>query len=609
MSERSGTQSPRDIVEDVLGAAMTREIWTANYDRALPLSVQDFDLTAVLPAVFYMFRFGYRRGKGHFLQTFGESQGTARQRRQSATIGRVAEVLAQEQTLFEGFDDEVTQAILGDMLLSFCLENRKRALGHQEQVQRVAPAHYMASWVDLPDKVGNLRYVPEMIVAMLADQPGEIVEQSRADKQTWFAVGQGYDNNLLLKVFHQGMSSDGFLANRTADTFDETEPVGVDQLLMIRLAQQLGAAPDKSRGRDEQISNQRPIAEQASRYFSEDIRRFVRGYGDLIPRHAFVEMLESCMAIGLTNVVLSVMDVLFEWSQTGRLPKASAQSPIEILVDCSNNLDSGLRGLSEQSMDDVMRQTERIPVVMMALRLLDQGVRGNSKLRKRITSTRPFATEWINLLGDVLYRRETEAERILDTLDDKAFRLADALTSDFPQAAMILEDDESENNPIWRMAEALTLLQGRGNTQERVIKLIDSSLLVSQPNGIAIKRKATRQDATGKRRSRDVRCLTLSDTALDYLVHLHLLPVSNRNGHRSLSLEVFLGILQERYGFCVDHAPEGMTVSNEDLQRNRQMLERRLRDLGLLVGVNDAEAMKHLVPRFQRSQEEIDDHA
>jgi hypothetical protein len=44
-----------------------------------------------------------------------------------------------------------------------------------------------------------------------------------------------------------------------------------------------------------------------------------------------------------------------------------------------------------------------------------------------------------------------------------------------------------------------------------------------------------------------------------------------------------------------------LTVSNDLLRENRAVLERRLRDLGLLVGVNDAEAMKHLKPRFEPS--------
>src|SRR5580658_1576003 len=43
--------------------------------------------------------------------------------------------------------------------------------------KRVAPAHYMASWIDLPVSVTHLRYVPEMIVAMLAEQTGEFVGQ------------------------------------------------------------------------------------------------------------------------------------------------------------------------------------------------------------------------------------------------------------------------------------------------------------------------------------------------------------------------------------------------------------------------------------------------
>jgi hypothetical protein len=42
-----------------------------------------------------------------------------------------------------------------------------------------------------------------------------------------------------------------------------------------------------------------------------------------------------------------------------------------------------------------------------------------------------------------------------------------------------------------------------------------------------------------------------------------------------------------------------MTISNDLLQANRLVLERRLRDLGLLIGVNDAEAMKRLQPRFE----------
>lgn len=598
MSTPKTPTTARAIVDDVLGRSMTREIWSGNYDKVLPISLQDFDLSAVLPAVFYMFRFGHRRGKGKFLETFGSVGGTEKERRRAATIERVANNLS-ETVFFENFTDETTRAILGDLLLCFCLENAKRALGRQEQVQRVAPAHYMASWVDLPLTVANLRYVPEMIVALLANQEGPYVQQNQDKDRTWFAVGRGYEDNLLLKAFHQGLVREGNLGNRTADRFQEGTEVGLDQLLMIRLAQQLGAPPDKLRGSEgSQISNQRPIAEQAAKAFSDDIRRFVRAYASSIPRHAFVELLESCMAIGLTTIVTSSIGLLFDWVNIGEIREKPAT---ELFVDCSNGIDRSLKLLAEQSMDDWFRQIERFPVILMALRLLDFSARYDPKLRKLIP-TGPYATEWLNLLGGLLHMQREEAQLILSDLERKSVQLAVRLEEDYPEIAEALNNDQIQPNAVWRLAEGLTSLQGRNNTQAHVIKLMDSVLLIDRPNGLAVKRSVINRYASAGTKKRDVRSLVLTDSVLDYLVHLHILRTGNKDGYRRLSLKEFIQILHDRYGFCIDHAPAGMTVSNELLRLNKFVLERRLRDLGLLVGVNDAESMKQLKPRFQRPE-------
>jgi hypothetical protein len=87
-------------------------------------------------------------------------------------------------------------------------------------------------------------------------------------------------------------------------------------------------------------------------------------------------------------------------------------------------------------------------------------------------------------------------------------------------------------------------------------------------------------------------------------VHLRVLPSGNGTGYRALSFRQFVDDLRRRYGLCVDVSPAGMTVSNDLLRANRAILERRLRDLGLLVGVNDAEAMKRLRPRFEPASED-----
>jgi len=610
MSSARRATTARAIVDDVFGRGMTREIWTSNYEKALPVSVQDFDLSAVLPAVFYMFRFAQRRGKGRFLDVFGGTRGTPRERRRAATIERVAGKLAEAEA-FEGFNGETERAILGDLLLCFCLENAKHALGRTQQVQRVAPAHYMASWVDLPESVVHLRYVPEMIVALLADQEGSYVQQNQEGDRTWFAVGRGFEDNVLLRAFHQGVTRRGEISSRTSDHFEEDAPVGLDQLLMIRLAKQLEAAPDKLRGKEgNKISNQRPIAERAARYFSEDIRNFVRAYSTLIPRHSFVELLESCMAVGLTTILTSTIELLFDWANTGEVRKKCDQAPALLFVDCSNGVDRRLRRLAEQSMDDFMRRIERFPVILMALRLLDRWARYDPKIKKLEVQTRPYATEWLNLLGDLLYKRREEAEPIFYDLDRKAAELAERLEEDYPEHAQLLRGENAQPNPVWRLAEAITAFQGRMNTQGKLTKMVDSSLLIGRPNGLAVKRRVTRTVVgAGMRRTREIRSLVFTDSVLDYLVHRHVLR-RGRHGRvrsRPLAYREFLQILHDRYGFCVDTAPVGMMISNELLRLNRTVLERRLRDLGLLVGVNDAEAMKCLGPRFEPETE--DDNA
>lgn len=602
----------RVIVREVLPRRMADDIWSSRYDKALPISFSAFELSAVLPAVLYMFRFGQRRGRGEFLKTFAPDGGSARDRRRAVTVERVAEKLTSRSDV-DGFDDQVGTAILGDLLLCFGLENSKHDLGRDKQVQRVAPAHYMASWVDLPESVTHLRYVPEMMVAMLANQKGDYVERTAPGDRTWFAVAPaptevadsgGADSssdgatNLLLKAFSQGIRRRAHTADRGPDPFDEEdESVGLDQLLMIRLAQQLGSAPDKPRGKEPaQISNQRPIAERAADHFSEDIRRFVKSYAPVVPRHAFVDLLESCVATGMTTILTSVIEILFAWSENGDIVPKRDQQPAGLFVDCSKGADHRLRGLAEQSMDDLMRRVERLPTVLMMLRLLDYEARYNRALKKENIATRPYATTWLNLLGAILHGRHNEASFIHRTMENYCEKLADALQSRHPDATEVLRDELGEPNPVRRLAMAITPLLGsnaRGNT----IKMVDSTLHIDRPNGLAQKRKTTRGASEG-RRQREVRSLVFAESVLDYLVHLLLLPSGSNPGARRLSLRSFLATIRQRYGFFVDAAPPGMAISNELLHANRAILERRLRDLGLLVGVNDAEAMKRLRPRF-----------
>ena len=593
--------SAREIVQEELPPRMAKEIWSAQYDKVLPVSFDAFELSAILPAVFYMFRFGQRRGSGNFLKTFAPDGLDLRQRRLSTTVERVAEKLAAREDI-QNFDDEVERAILGDLLLGYCLENTKRSLGRDKQIQRVAPTHVMASWIDLPDRVADLRFVPEMIVAMLADQKGEFIESNKAGGRTWFPVAANHDENLLLRAFSKGVSREGLAADLSGDKFDEQADIGIDQLLIVRIAQSLGSAPEKVRGkRGDRVSNQRPIAERAAHNFSEDIRRFVRSYASIMPRHCFVATLEACIATGMTAIFSSTVDILCDWAENGRIKGRSEQRPANVFVDCSVGIERDLRSLAEYSFDDLMRRIERLPMILMMLRILDYAAKDNRRINQQDYPSRPFATAWLDLLGALLHERDGEATFIHRQMEDHGEKLVGALCrEDYKEASAILKNKNGEPNPIRRLAAALTPLLGNA-ARRSIIVTFDSALNVGRPNGLTRKRRTTSRTLTagGGRKSREVRSLVFTDAVLDYLVHLHLLPRGRAASLNTLSLQEFLKIIRERYGFHVDVAPPEFDISNDDLRTNRIVLERRLRNLGLLVGVNDAEAMKRLRPRFE----------
>lgn len=597
----------KTVVEQVLSDKITKKLWTSIYQLALPFTPQSFSLGAVLPAVFYMFRWGHRRGKGTFVQTFGTQQDG---KWTSPTIENVAANLAQQKDTFEGFTGTTEQAILGDLLLSFCLENKNHSPGRAEQIQRVHPTHYLASWIDLPIKLGHLRSIPEMLVALLANQDhGEFIQAN--NHQSPFGVASGFEDNVLLRLFGRSMRIKGeHQTDLTSDQFaedDDSDTIGLDQLLTVRIAQACGGAPQKARGTgdSDKIPNQYPLSKIAARIFREDFTMFVQSYGNQIPRQAFLQMLESCLALGLTNIYFSTARMLLEWEKQGKLPQTDRPWPL--FVDCSNGNDLKLRAFAEESFDDFLRRFDRVPVIMMCLRILDDVVRFDRVLRDQIPQSHPDGTEWINLLGEVFSDKHSRSEKIMDDLDEKCLRLADAFKEgDMEQAA---QDRLQQNgvHPAIRLAETLTLLMGKSQHNMQAVQAPDSCLMINEPNGLARKRKILRM-RDGKRVSGEARSVVLTNSMLDFLVHRHLCGALNGGNRTQLAFIDLIQILRDDYGLYIDQEPPGLTVPIESLHHNRRLLERRLRDMGLLVGVNDAESMKHLQARFSMELSSLDDN-
>jgi len=182
----------------------------------------------------------------------------------------------------------------------------------------------------------------------------------------------------------------------------------------------------------------------------------------------------------------------------------------------------------------------------------------------------------------------------LDRLDEDCIRLAAALENAQEAPDVVPALRNGQINPALRLAEALVELHGYAQHGGQFVKALDSSLMPNRPNGLASKRRVSRSEA-GTRTAVDLRSIVLSHALLDFLVHRHLRKDGEGKAARPLTLHRFLHILRDHYGLYVDRKPPGMSIPQDLLRANKQWLERRLRDLGLLVGVNDAEGERRRI--------------
>ncbi len=517
--------------------------------------------------------------------------------------------MSEDRARFAGFDNPVAKSVLADFLLTHCLENQRHESGRRKPLARAFPTHYHAAWIDLPTSVSDLRLVPESVVTILVDQAvGETIV-SDATAKSLFCVNDDFTANVLLSIFGRGMSTRERQRD-LVDEFDESVNLGLDQLATIRMARQCQqpiklrvsrAANSKriveGRGSSE-IANQHPIAKRAARCFRDDMGLFLQAYGKSIPRQSLTQMLESCIGLGLTNLIFSTAASLIEWENTGQLP--TTDRPWPMIVDCSSGSDHALRRLSEEGVDDAIRRIQRLPTVLMALRILEWHAR--HELRG-LPPKRPDATARINLLGDILFERQEDSRQICRDVRKSCITLSERLAAEEVGSAAqnILDDESAISSPIWRLAEAVVQMMGERQQLRKVIQCINSCLMVGQSNGLAFERRVQFQTMRNGKKSGMIKSIVLTDTMLEFLVHRHLRQ-PDKDGQtqpHSLSFNDFVLLLRERYGLFIDQAPTGQAVSRELLQRNRQFLERRLRSLGLLMGVNDAESMKRLRPRFE----------
>jgi hypothetical protein len=583
--------SQRQVFIDALGKDMANLLWTANTLQVYPATLQNFSVGSLLPAVIYMFRRGFRRGQGSFSQAFSPGVNMR------PTIWWVSGKLS-GLSQFEGFDSETSKDILGDLLLADALENKGGAEGHTSEVQRAFPAHYYSSWLDLPQAVANLRFVPEMLVALLANQKD--VENVGISDGEDFTVGRNPERNPLLRVFEKGViygNNAAILAGGEADDVDGLADFSLEEWLMVQLGRTCGQSPEKLRAAPSISANQ-PIAIGSAGIFRKDMECLLRHYGLTIPRRGLSPMLECLIGIGLWQTFLSSLGAVIHWERHHELPDLEHCHSFHMFADASSGSDPRLRDLAEASGFELIRFIHEATNALAVVRVSDAAARDNLDLVDHVPNVRGLA-DWLNLLGLVRSGGHSASAFFRQDVFTKCNRLRNGLIqqNEASEAAELLGSPFARQNPARALAEALTLSMGSKMLQTKYFMFLDSAGMVNEPHGLLKKRKVSRRLESGKTQRGDARSVILSNALLDTLVHTQL--AKNRG---TVSFQDFLHALKTDYGILVDEAPKGVAADREDLLRNRSILEKRLRDLGLLVGVNDAESMKRLRARYRSSE-------
>ncbi len=567
----------KEIIENVISKKKMNHYLRAGFYYLMPFATQRFPVKSLLTNMLYLFRWGYRRGKGELINKLG-NPGGKKYRDIAPSAYRVAEKLSGFK--LNGYDSNAKLDILADLLLASLFENKNLSHNRHEIILRMIASHYFSSWVDLPIWSSNLRGVPELIVSILSEQKDGYYLNAEPIKKDRYNISCAFYKNALLSFFGRGTIR-GELFNLSGDSFDESSDVGIDQLLSIRIAEYLGSAPLFDKG-EKRIRNIYPVARKETQIFREDFTIFIDQYLDRIPRKTLLPMLESCISIGISNIYTALIRQAIDWS---KLHKICSHEPFQLFVDCSGSTEREIRNCSENSVDAVFELIPDLTIVVMVMRILDMYVieKGIEYKGDKLPDPRTY----LNMLGSIIDQQSAHYTKAYSDLEGDCNLLAYAFRErGYRHIADILSD--TGVHPAYRLARMIVLAMGKHAGYDKYAEFLNSAMMTNEYNGILKERKTTINGRTSKRRS-----IVLSSTALEYLVHRHI-----AGQERTLSLRQFIEILKSRYGFYIDEAPSGYNFSFDILKENRNFFERHLRDLGLFSGVNDSESMKSLKSRF-----------
>lgn len=547
------------------------------YEKAFPIEYQNIQLEDVLPGIFYVTRLGRRRGKGYWAKRSAQD---------------VAETLSTDDLHFPGWDSQVGRDVLEEWVNASVLRYSGR--GRTDRLLGVRPLHFLTYRIDLPPRWDWLRFIPEFVCSILTKDPQQPGASAKDDP---FALQR--PENLFWRAFGANLlPPEDHLGNADGDRLVEEDPIDIESLLAVRVAQIL-RTPDQlvrgaARGAGGDLPGVDPLCPGRARVFREDFSLYLRAYGDNeIPTRALGDQVLALLGFELLVYSLGHVAASNHLYRTGEWLSDKNDELGRWELDLYVDLTGGRNPVSAQiARASFLRHSSWLMDqirAMLGFRLLAYHLEGAQDIPTMRDLRRLTGIEFLTRLTDGRLPQGGEAYGSVNAwarTDRNRLRLAQPNGEWPPELQPVAEDPEL--GPFDSLVELIATADHELRSSMR--KYMLSIGRRNQGSGMI----------AGSPRKDDDRYV-LGPLLLEALVHLLVLKPGHPPKAGPLDVSDFVELLKRRYGIWVDEPPPSLDQSyeaHEAARANYEALKETLRQLGLFRAVTDAKGMQRLRPRY-----------
>jgi len=562
----------------VLGGELHSELIGFKYEPLSLIDPNNFRVHEAIPGLIYVFRYGRRRGKGRWTEV-SLSDEPRQELTTRVTVRDVARTLVQESPRLEGFDQQAGEDIVSDWLAAAVVQTLRGTGEVDDPVQWIRPLHYFACWADLPKQFINLRSVPELLAGVMTDADSGVLGR---DPSGPFSVAANPSMNILLEVLGHGVNY-GNTEDLTGDRLavESDTDIGPEELLCAVLGEQLGSAPRPIGGEGGTVPVYDTLCPLQARQLREDVSVLLRAYHRTMPSSVLIEYVCAILCANLNAFWLCHMATANRLYQTGYHDEVTAEE-LSLFFDAGADANSTVRQLAETAVAENYHMMETYVRTAVGLRLLARLV---DTAELSVPDPSEDTVAHLQALANLRINREPNVEMAAKIYLQR-------LRGKFEEASELISGDmeailhgQANMSAVDRLVEVLVRIQSE--LFERLRKFHTGCTGAATSYGI-VRTHGVRPP---------VPYYSLTNPAIEALVHANCVKRNKTLAEVRVPISGLQQILCSKYGLLLDgsQASGGSgRVSQAVYDENLKRFNERLRMLGLLRDVSDAQAMQTL---------------